>query len=324
MSAAQSGQTVEQEAAGILREAPRSGGRYSLSARIGAEAVGSFLVIGGALGIGMFNPQGGFAVPFGFGFAMVAAMLAFGYISGGHFNPAITLGTALAGRTSWKYVLPYIVAQVVGASLATTVLWVILTSHPAGSQSKSLFSAISNTFDASGSSGFGLSGVFLAEAVGTALLVAVYLGATARGARPGSAPFAVGLVLSVLTAFLLPVSNAGLNPARSTATVYFGDGAAAGQLWLFWVAPLLGAVIAGLIYRSAGSPAAKDKASNAKAEKDKAAKGKAGSKAAADFGYAKDEVALEEPAQDQGATEARDFFDGQGGPAKPQGGAAGK
>lgn len=318
----QSGELVEQEPAGSVQKAQRTGKNYSLSARIGAEATGTFLVVGGALGIGMFNPQGGFAVPFGFGFAMVAAMLAFGYVSGGHFNPAITLGTALAGRTSWKHVLPYIVAQVVGASLATTVLWVVLASHPAGTQSQSLFTAISNSFDATGASGFGLSGVFLAEAIGTALLVAVYLGATARGARPGSGPFAVGLVLSVLTAFLLPISNAGLNPARSTATVYFGDGNAAGQLWLFWVAPLLGAVIAGLIYRSAGNPAP-----DAKPGKAKTAKGKA----AADFAYAKDDVAVAEPettpqpaAEDNGATEARDFFDGKGQPAKPQDGAAGK
>jgi aquaporin Z len=148
--------------------------------------------------------------------------------------------------------------------------------------------------------------------------VAVYLGATARGARPGSAPFAVGLVLSVLTAFLLPVSNAGLNPARSTATVYFGDGAAAGQLWLFWVAPLLGSVIAGLIYRSAGNPGSGAKP--AKAKPAKAAKTKSG----ADFGYAKDDVAVEEPVKDHGASEARDFFDGEDRPAKPQGGAAGK
>ncbi|MFD1214457.1 MIP/aquaporin family protein [Arthrobacter sp. GCM10027362] len=309
MSLKQSGGPVEQEPAETVR-APREG--YSLSARIGAEAVGAFLLVGGALGIGMFNPQGGFAVPFGFGFAVAAAMLAFGYISGGHFNPAITLGTALAGRTAWKHVLPYIVAQVAGASLATTVLWVILRSHPANSQSQSLFAAISNHFDASGSSGFSLAGVFLAEAVCTALLVAVYLGATARAARPGSAPFAVGLALSVLTAFLLPVSNAGLNPARSTATVYFGDGTAAGQLWLFWAAPLLGAVIAGLIYRSAeGAP----QRATGKAAEGKAAKGKA-----ADFGYAKDDVDVtgaDKPQQepDNGAAEAKDFFDGQGGPA---------
>jgi aquaporin Z len=313
MSEKQSGEPVEQEPAGAAQKVSRTGEGYSLSARIGAEATGSFLMVGGALGIGMFNPQGGFAVPFGFGFAVVAAMLAFGYISGGHFNPAITLGTALAGRTAWKHVLPYVVAQVVGASLATGALWVILRSHPANAQSQSLFAAISNTFDASGSSGFSLAGVFLAEAVGTALLVAVYLGSTARRARPGSAPFAVGLALSVLTAFLLPVSNAGLNPARSTATVYFGNGAAAGQLWLFWVAPLLGAVIAGLIYRSAETVPSR-----------KAAKGKA-----ADFGYAKDEVTVPEagkaqPAADNGATEARDFFDGHSGPAKTQGGKAAK
>ncbi|NKX50353.1 porin [Arthrobacter deserti] len=313
MSAEQSGDRVEQEPA-AAQKAPAAGEGYSLSARIGAEAAGSFLVDGGALGIGMFNPQGGFAVPFGFGFAVVAAMLAFGYVSGGHFNPAITLGTALAGRTRWKHVLPYIDAQVAGAPLAAAALGGILRSHPAAGQSQGLFAAISNNFDAGGSSGFSLAGVFLAGAVCPALLVGVYLGATSPGARPGSAPFAVGLVLSVLTAFLLPVSNAGLNPARSTATVFFGDGAAAGQLWLFWVAPLLGAVIAGLIYRSAGA---------APQRRSKPARGKA-----ADFGYAGDGVAVEEAGKpevpDNGATEAREFFDGPGGAAKPRPGQSGK
>ncbi|NKX54597.1 MIP/aquaporin family protein [Arthrobacter mobilis] len=324
MSAEQPEGRVEREPAAAVERTPGAPGGHSLSARIGAEAAGSFLIVGGALGIGMFNPQGGFAVPFGFGFAVVAAMLAFGYVSGGHFNPAITLGTALAGRTAWKQVLPYIVAQVAGASLATLTLWVILRSHPAGAESQNLFTAISNSFDATGSSGFSLAGVFLAEAVCTGLLVAVYLGATARRAWPGSAPFAVGLVLAVLAAFLLPVSNAGLNPARSTATVYFGDGTAAGQLWVFWVAPLLGAVIAGLIYRSAESVPQRAGTKAGKDKPDKARTGKG--RQAADAGAAQGQGTVAggktgQP-QDDGAAEARDFFDGRPGQARNEGGPA--
>lgn len=315
---------------------PRLGEGRSYSARIGAEVAGSFLLFFGALGIGMFNPQGAFGVPFGFGLAVVAGMLAFGHVSGGHFNPAITLGSALAGRTSWKSVPPYVLAQLVGTSLAAVVLWVIMGSHPAGAQSASVFTSISNGYAGGDEMGFSMAGVFLAETVATGLLVAVYLGVTSSVDRLRSAPYAVGLAFGVLTAVMLPVSNAGLNPARSTAAVYFADGSPLGELWLFWVAPLLGALIAGLLYRSAelvpGSRKAKGDGgapavpASTPAEGETATTGAVAGGAAsggtATGGNRVPDVALEDqpdepaPADDQGAAEARDFFDRN--PSRPR------
>ena len=332
---------------------PRLGEGRSYSARIGAEAAGSFLLFFGALGIGMFNPQGGFGVPFGFGLAVVAGMLAFGHVSGGHFNPAITLGSALAGRTSWKSVLPYVLAQLAGTSLAAVVLWVIMGSHPVSAQSAGVFTSISNGYAGGDELGFSMAGVFLAETVATGLLVAVYLGATSSLDRLRSAPYAVGLAFGVLTAMMLPISNAGLNPARSTAAVYFADGSPLGELWLFWAAPLLGAVIAGLLYRSAELVPGPRKATNdgdapaassAEPVEGKTAVGggastgtvstggAAGSAAAgpvpagsAAAGREVPDVAVEDqpdepaPADDQGAAEARDFFDRKPDRTRPDG-----
>lgn len=297
---------------------PRLGEGRSYSARIGAEVAGSFLLFFGALGIGMFNPQGAFGVPFGFGLAVIAGMLAFGYISGGHFNPAITLGSALAGRISWKAVLPYVLAQLVGMSLAAVVLWVIIGSHPAGAQSTSVFESIANGYASGDELGFSMAGVFLAETIATGLLVAVYLGATSARDRLRSAPYAVGSAFAVLTAVMLPISNAGLNPARSTAAVYFAGSGPVGELWLFWVAPLLGALIAGLLYRSAemvpktrkaaddgGAPVASAAApvEGATAVRESSGRGDVPNSAV------QDQPDAPVPADDQGAAEARDFFD---------------
>jgi len=291
-----------------------------LSARIAAEAAGAFLLFFGAMGIGMFNPQGGFSVPFGFGLAVVAGMLAFGHISGGHFNPAITLGSALAGRTSWKSVPAYVIAQLVGTSLAAVVLWVILLSHPAASQLSQVFTLVANKYAAGEELGFGMAGVFLAETIATAVLVAVYLGATSSRDRLRSAPYAVGLAFAVLTAVLIPISNAGMNPARSTAGVYFADPATLGELWLFWVAPLLGAVIAGLLYRSAETVPASTSDDEAPAgSAEDAVQEKAAAAAAEDAAPAPAAdrpgggTARTEAKGDRGADEARDFFDGQPG-----------
>ena len=308
---------------------PRLGEGYGMSARIAAEIAGAFLLFFGALGIGMFNPQGGFAVPFGFGLAVIAGMLAFGHISGGQFNPAITLGSALAGRTSWKNVLPYIIAQLVGTSLAAVVLWVIMRSHPVGSQAAQVFSSVANGYASGEDLGFTMAGVFLAETIGTAMLVAIYLGATSSRDRLRSAPYAVGLAFAVLTAALLPISNAGMNPARSTAAVYFAEPAALGELWLFWAAPVLGAVIAGLLYRSAETVPAKTKTADDAGRRASAAadtsttasvtgtgtgttagEGVAGGNAVVDTVEDDKSITDGKPGRDDlGAAEARDFLD---------------
>ncbi|WP_159802919.1 aquaporin [Arthrobacter zhaoguopingii] len=223
---------------------------YGPAARTAAEAVGSFAVVLTGLGVTMLNTQSGVPPTLAFGFALLAAMIAFGYISGGHFNPAVTLGSAVAGRTGWGSVLPYILAQLVGGLAAAGLLWLLLSANSQLTDVNGLFAAASNGFEEHSAAQFPLSSVFLAEAVCTALLVAVFLGATAGHAGRSTAPFAVGLTYAALLTLLLPVTNGGLNPARSTASALFTGDWATAQLWLFFAAPLVGAIIAGLAFRS--------------------------------------------------------------------------
>jgi aquaporin Z len=223
---------------------------YGPAARTAAEAVGSFVVVLTGLGVTMLNTQSGVPPTLAFGIALLAAMVAFGYISGGHFNPAVTLGAAVAGRTPWGSVLPYIVAQLIGGLAAGGLLWLLLSANSQLTDVNGLFAAASNGFEEHSAAQFPLTSSFLAEAVCTAILVAVFLGATARHAGRSTAPFAVGLTYAALLTLLLPVTNGGLNPARSTASALFTGDWAPAQLWLFFAAPIIGAVIAGLILRS--------------------------------------------------------------------------
>ena len=225
--------------------------RYSFMVRSGAEAFGAFVLILGGVSISMFGGQAGVSSALGFGLILIAAIVAVGHISGGHFNPAVTLGYAVAGRMPWKDVLPYIVAQVIGGVLAMGLLWVVLSgSSPVAEQSRALFSSVSNGFGEHSPSTFPLTSVLLLEVILTAVFLGLILGATSSTANKALAPVAIGLTYAVIIQVALPIDGAGLNPARSTATVFFAEGWAVGQLWLFWVAPLAGAVIAGLIYRS--------------------------------------------------------------------------
>ena len=235
----------------------RTGGikDFSLVARSLAEAAGSFLLILAGLGVTILNTQTGVQPTLAFGLALIGAIVAFGYVSGGHFNPAVTLGSAIAGKTPWASVLPYIVAQVVGGLVAAVFIWLLLSANQqfAGSV-QALFAVSANGYGENSPTQFALSSALLAEVVGTAIFVAVVLGSTSRTAsgtlRNAGGPFAIGLVYAALLTFLLPITNGSLNPARSTAAAIFSEGWAIEQLWLFWVAPVLGAAIAGLIYRS--------------------------------------------------------------------------
>ncbi|MHA7142140.1 aquaporin [Arthrobacter sp. Sr33] len=228
---------------------------FPLVARSLAEAAGSFLLVLAGLGVTILNTQTGVQPTLAFGLALIGAMVAFGYVSGGHFNPAVTLGSAIAGKTSWASVLPYIVAQVVGGVVAAVFIWLLLSANQqfAGSV-QALFAVSANGYADNSPTQFALSSALLAEVVGTAIFVAVVLGATSRTAtgalRNAGGPFAIGLVYAALLTFLLPITNGSLNPARSTAAAIFSEGWAIEQLWLFWVAPVLGAAIVGLIYRS--------------------------------------------------------------------------
>ncbi|KPN22243.1 MIP/aquaporin family protein [Arthrobacter sp. Edens01] len=222
---------------------------YGLLGRSVAEAAGSFLLVLAGLGVSFFNPSGGLSAPLAFGLVLAAAMIAFGYISGGHFLPTITIGSALAGRTSWKSVVPYIVAQLVGALFAALILWVSMTGHPQIPETQPFFAAVANGFGEHSATQFPVAGALLTEVIAAALLTAVFLGAGSRLASAAGA-FAVGVTYAALLTFLVPITGGSINPARSTAVAVFAEPWALEQLWLFWAAPLLGAAITGLIYRS--------------------------------------------------------------------------
>lgn len=237
---------------------------YGLAARLSAEALGTFLLVFAGLGIELFNGAGNqTAVPVGFGFgvALIAGIIAFGHISGGHFNPAVSVAAAIAGKIKWLHTLWYVVAQVVGATVGTLVLFTILNIFPAVTSSngklttQSLFNNLANGFAENSPSKIPMAGALLIEVVGTAIFVAVILGATQARANTTLAPLAIGLTFAVVITVALPLTNASMNPARSTAAVFFAEPWAAGQLWLFWVAPLLGAAVAGLVYRAFAVPA---------------------------------------------------------------------
>ena len=224
---------------------------YGFVGRSVAEAIGSFLLVFVGVAVAIFATGSGITSPLAFGLALAAAMVAFGYISGGHFNPAITLGSAVAGRTAWKYVLPYIVAQLVGAIIGVAILWVAINGHDQfGAQTQEFLRSASNGFGDNSPTAFPLPSALLLEVISGALLTAVFLGATARRLGAVAGAFAVGVTYAVLLTMLAPVTGGGINPARSTATAVFAGSTSLEQLWLFWAAPLLGAVIAGLIFLS--------------------------------------------------------------------------
>jgi aquaporin Z len=188
------------------------------------------------------------------GLAVTASMLAFAHVSGGHFNPAITLGNLVAGRLRPGHAAAYILAQLAGAAAGALALYGILRTVPSIPDTKAAFDTVTAGFGEHSVVQTSMAGVLLAEVLGAALLVAVFLGATARGnIHAAAAPFAVGLSLAVLLQFGQAIGNAPYNPARATASALFSNSWSLGQLWLFWVAPLVGAAIAGLVFRAASA-----------------------------------------------------------------------
>lgn len=223
-------------------------------ARAGAEAMGTFLLIFGGLGgvlSGLLVQTGGVPGPVVLGLAMVVGVLAFGHISGGHFNPALTLGAAIAGRTRWAHTPFYLLGQLVGGFAAIGLLYLVLRGHPQiGGTLPQVFTALSNGYDTHSPTQFPLTSVLLVEAIATAVFVAVVLGATARKANNLLAALAAGFGLTVVLAVTGPLSNGGINPVRATVTAVFAEPWALQQLWVFWAAPLLGGLLAGLVFRS--------------------------------------------------------------------------
>lgn len=220
-----------------------------------AECLGTFwLVLGGCgsavLAAGYPQLGIGFAgVALAFGLTVVTMAYALGHISGGHFNPAVTLGLWAGGRVTSRWVIPYVVAQVLGGMLGAGVLYLIASNSLAGGFDVHAGFA-SNGYGPLSPGGYGLQAVLLAEVVLTAGFVLVIMGATDGRAPAGFAPLAIGLCLTLIHLISIPVDNTSVNPARSTAVAVFAGGEWLQQLWVFWGAPLVGGVVGGLIYRS--------------------------------------------------------------------------
>jgi aquaporin Z len=212
---------------------------------LGAEFIGTFMLVTSVCGAALFSAPsvGLIAVALSIGTAVLAMAYAVGPISGGHFNPAVTCGLVAAGRCPAGKAIPYIIAQVIGGAAAAAVFYVILQGAPASGKWNN-FLAISNLY---GGAGFPLLSVALIETVLTALFLIVITSVTSERAAPGFAPIAIGLTLTMIHLAAIPVSNASVNPARSTATAIFAGGDALSSLWLFWVAPIVGGIIGGLI-----------------------------------------------------------------------------
>ncbi len=233
---------------------------FPVTSRLLAEVFGTFLLVFGGVGTALFasafpteaNAVGvGFlGVALAFGLTVTAGVYAVGHISGGHFNPAVTVGLAFAGRTDWKHVPGYVIAQLVGGVLASSALALIAANGPAGYLAGAQDSGFaSNGFGAASPGGFGLVAVLVAEIVLTAVFVTVILSATARPEYKGVAPLAIGLTLTLIHLISIPISNTSVNPARSLATALYGGPTAISQVWVFFVAPIAGAIIAGVLHR---------------------------------------------------------------------------
>lgn len=218
-----------------------------------AEVFGTFwLVLGGCgsavLAAGVADVGIGWAgVSLAFGLTVLTMAYAVGHISGGHFNPAVSLGLMVAGRFESKLLLPYWAAQVVGAIAAALVLYIIVSGAP---DFAGVGGFASNGFGDASPQGYSMMAALVTEIVLTAFFLIIILGATSSGAPAGFAPIAIGLGLTLIHLVSIPVTNTSVNPARSTGVALFADAPALGQLWLFWVAPLIGGALGAVLWKA--------------------------------------------------------------------------
>ena len=233
----------------------------SMVQRLGAEFLGTFWLVFGGAGSAVFaavflapNVVAGQSVQLGIGFVGVALAFgltvmtmayAVGHISGAHFNPAVTIGVAVAKRFEWKDVPAYVATQVAGGLLAGLAIWGIASGRPGFEATGNL---AANGFGDHSPGGYSLVAVLAAEVLLTAVFLYVILGATDTRAPQGFAPIAIGLCLTLIHLISIPISNTSVNPARSTGVAFFNGNGAPGQLWLFWLAPIVGAAIAGATF----------------------------------------------------------------------------
>jgi aquaporin Z len=224
--------------------------------RLTAELIGTFWLVFGGCGSAVFAAKfastdgaslgiGFLGVALAFGLTVLTGVYAFGTISGGHFNPAVTLGAALARRVEWKAVPGYWIVQVIGGLIGGLVVYVI-------AEGKAGFTATGNMaangFGEHSPGGYSLGAVIIAEIVLTGVFLLVILGSTDDRAPKGFAGLAIGLTLTLIHLVSIPISNTSVNPARSTGVAFFNGNDAPAQLWVFWLAPLIGAAIAGIAY----------------------------------------------------------------------------
>lgn len=228
-----------------------------LITKLGAEALGTFWLVFAGCGSAIFAANqvsdgqqvgiGYLGVALAFGLTVLTMAVAVGGVSGGHFNPAVTLGLAVARRVEWRLVAPYIVAQVVAATVAGALLLAIASGKPGFSASASGFAT--NGYGDRSPDGYALGAVLVTEVLLTAVFVAIIIAATSSSAPKNLAPIAIGLGLTLIHLVAIPIDNTSVNPARSLGVAWFAGPAALGQVWAFIVAPLVGAALAGLVFR---------------------------------------------------------------------------
>ena len=222
-----------------------------MARRVTAELFGTFWLVFGGCGAAVLNASfpelgiGFLGVAFAFGLTVLTMAYAVGPISGGHFNPAVTLGLWSAGRCANKHVIPYIIAQLVGAILASAVLWLVAS----GKQDWVPKGFAANGYGDLSPGKYSLTACVVTELVMSFFFLYIIIGTTSKGAASGFAGIPIGLALTLIHLVSIPVTNTSVNPARSTGPALFAGGEYVGQLWLFWVAPIAGAMLAGTIAR---------------------------------------------------------------------------
>lgn len=220
--------------------------------KLTAEFIGTFWLVLGGCGTAVLagSHVGWLGVSLAFGLTVLTMAFAIGHISGCHLNPAVSLGLCLGGRFSSKELVPYIVAQVFGAITAAGALYLIATNIDGGYDiAKNGFAL--NGFGEHSPMKYSMVAALVTEIVMTMIFLFVIMGATDSRAPQGFAPIAIGLCLCLIHLISIPVTNTSVNPARSTGVAVFGGGAAIAQLWLFWVAPLIGGALGGILYKLA-------------------------------------------------------------------------
>lgn len=228
----------------------------TLTKRMGAEFIGTFWLVLGGCGSAVLaanfggNGIGLLGVSLAFGLTVLTMVYALGHISGGHFNPAISFGLLMGGRFKAADFIPYVIAQVLGAILAAAVLYYIASGHPDFNIANGL---ANNGYGEHSPGHYSMAAGFVTEVIMTFMFLIIILGSTDERAPKGFAALAIGLALTLINLISIPVTNASVNPARSTGPALMVGGWALAQLWFFWLAPLLGALIAGITYRWFGN-----------------------------------------------------------------------